>query len=123
VRSRQEPASYVERVDEERIGRLVSARLGSTRGAVVGTSDFGYFAIEAAAGGDPRRFVVAELHDPRDGAPALPLARAIVRASRRSGLCHVVLPLCVDDDSGVFPLETLEHSADFRIARQSGCAD
>ncbi|HSC89030.1 MAG TPA: glycosyltransferase family 39 protein [Polyangiaceae bacterium] len=112
LRARREPTYYVERHDEQAIGTLVARQLAPSERVTLATDDYGYLAIQAAAG-HPDRFVIADHHDPRaQRITASPVSHAFAVA-RASGTPYLVIPVCWDLDQ----VETLTHSADFRLVR------
>lgn len=119
VRLATERGAYAERNEEEAIGRLVREHLKPTERVVVGTTDFGYFAIEAAAGA-PGRFLIAASHDPREQSAPTPLPLRVAALARAEEICFAVVPLCVEVPGARVELET----ADFQLVRfdAPGCA-
>lgn len=93
----QRPKSYyADRTMEVRIGQaLRRAQDSKALSTVLATSDYGYFAIEAAAG-HPQRFHIAHDHDPRRQADALGLGEQTRRSIGQSGASWLVLPICLD---------------------------
>jgi hypothetical protein len=90
------PASYGPRPEEEAAGQLLRRHISPDTRVVLATTDYGYFAIQAAAG-SPQRFIVAQRHDPRDPS-TLPLPQAALGAARKGNACFIVAPLCVELD-------------------------
>jgi hypothetical protein len=110
-RLRVEPQYYAQRDDEEAVGREVSKRLPHEV-VILATTDFGYFAIQAAAR-HPSRFVVADRHDPREASSAEPLPLRVLALARSSAACFAVVPLCVE----LPEVTTLAETSDYRIVR------
>lgn len=92
-------ASYASRSDEETMGRLLRG-LGTDPSAILATTDYGYFAIQAAAG--PGSWEVLDHHDPRqkDASSPLPIPPRVLERAHVTGICQVIMPLCVDFDEG-----------------------
>ena len=64
------PGGFVDRHAEEALGRFL-AKQASGQTVVLATPDYGYLAVQAAAG-TPNRFLVTDRHDPRDPTVSVP---------------------------------------------------
>jgi len=93
-RVRLAPPWLPERRQEEEVGRALR-RFPNDEPVVLSTTDYGYFAIQAAAG-SPHRFAVTETHDPRDRGRPLPVPPRVRELARRKGARLAVVPLCVE---------------------------
>jgi hypothetical protein len=70
------PQGFTERSSEEALGRLLRKH-DREEPVVLATPDYGYLAVQAAAG-SPERFIVENRNDPRDPAPdGSPQGRAL----------------------------------------------
>jgi hypothetical protein len=93
---RRPTTNYLNRDVEVAIGDDLRRAQGShPEATVVATTDYGYFAIEAAAG-HPSRFHVAQDHDPRRTGDSVSLGQATRSALHESGARWLVLPTCLD---------------------------
>lgn len=81
------PAPFVDRSAEERLGQAIpkDARV------VIATSDYGYFAVMAAAGA-PSRFFVVDTNDPRNSKSTESLTERALRMASEHHATHLVLP-------------------------------
>jgi len=93
----QRPTShYAERAAEVSIGETLRlAQASRPSPTVLATSDYGYFAIEAAAG-HPERFHIAHDHDPRRQKDSLSLGEQTRTMVRHTGAGWLVVPVCLD---------------------------
>lgn len=105
---------YADRRDEEDIGRLVREAIPTRAQVLLATTDYGYFAIQAAAG-SPQRFTVLDSHDPRAHQALRPIPPRVLDTAEREGICWAVVPLCVEvpqtevrAERGAFQLLRLE---------------
>ncbi len=112
------PSTFGPRPEEEEVGRYLRAHFAPEERFVVATTDYGYFAVLAAAG-SPSRFTVLETHDPRHREVPLPIPPRIIERAAAVGACYAVLPLCVEMP-GITPIGEIGAFSIAKLTRD-GC--
>jgi hypothetical protein len=100
--------NYSSRAVEIAVGKALREVQAEPFPTLLGTTDYGYFAIMASAGA-PARFVIAQDHDPRKKAEGEHLASLIRSIAKQGQLRWMVIPICFD-----FIVDELEASFEIR---------